>query len=269
MKRNPGTSLLFPYAAVFVAFLYGPILLLPIFSFNDGIHMMFPLEGFTARWYVDVLGNESLLRALWNSVRVGASAAIVSTVVGLLAAKALVRYQVPGKRLATGVMLLPLVVPSITLGIGLLLILQLALELPLSLWTIAAGHILVCMPFSTVVLMSRLEGFERSLEEASFDLGENAWGTFWRITLPLCWRGIVASLLLSFTVSFDEFVMAYFLSGTDVTLPIYIWGQLRFPAKLPSVLAIGSLILAASCFLVVLAGLLQDRGVAPLKPEEG
>ena len=99
----------------------------------------------------------------------------------------------------------------------------------------------VMLPFAITVLMSRFDGFDKSLEEASLDLGENGWMTFWRITFPLALPGIISSLLLTFIVSFDEFLIAYFLAGNEATLPIYIWGQLRFPYKLPAVLALGGL----------------------------
>ena len=132
--------------------------------------------------------------------------------------------------------------------------------LPLSLYGVAIGHILICMPFAITVLMSRLEGFDRSLEEASLDLGETAWMTFWRVIFPLMLPGIVASLLLCFIVSFDEFLIAYFLAGTDATLPIYIWGQLRFPSQLPKVLALGAAILFVTAGLVFLAEWLRSIG---------
>jgi spermidine/putrescine transport system permease protein len=109
--------------------------------------------------------------------------------------------------------------------------------------------------------MSRLEGFDKSLEEASLDLGETGWTTFWRVTFPLALPGIVSSLLLTFIVSFDEFLIAYFLAGNDATLPIYIWSQLRFPYKLPSVLALGAAILVASAVLVVFAEWIRSRGL--------
>ena len=112
---------------------------------------------------------------------------------------------------------------------------------------------MICVPFAITVLMSRMEGFDKSLEEASLDLGETGWMTFWRVTFPLVLPGVISSLLLSFMVSFDDFLIAYFLAGTDVTLPLYIWGQLRFPYKLPVVLALGAMILVASGALVVLA----------------
>ena len=105
-----------------------------------------------------------------------------------------------------------------------------------------------------------MEGFDKSLEEASMDLGENAFGTFWRITLPLLLPGIVASLLLSFVISFDEFILAFFLSSSDQTLPIYMWSQLRFPKKLPHVLALGAIIIVATSFIVMLSYWFRNIG---------
>ncbi len=163
---------------------------------------------------------------------------------------------------------LPLFIPDIVLGISLLLLMNF-IALPLSLFSVLAGHVLICVPFAITVLVSRLEGFDRSLEEASLDLGETGWMTFWRVTFPLVLPGIVSSLLLTFLVSFDEFLIAYFLAGTDATLPIYIWGQLRFPYKLPMVLALGALILMATTALVVLAEWLRGRGLAHEKRRVG
>jgi spermidine/putrescine transport system permease protein len=123
------------------------------------------------------------------------------------------------------------------------------------------GHLLICAPFSLAVLVARFEGFDPNLEEASADLGEDRWMTFWRVTFPLMLPGIIASLLLTFITSFDEFLVAYFLSGTQATLPVYIWSQLRFPARLPMVLALGTIILCVSVVLVVLAEKLRNQGV--------
>jgi spermidine/putrescine transport system permease protein len=109
--------------------------------------------------------------------------------------------------------------------------------------------------------MSRMERFDTNLEEASLDLGENGWMTFWRVTFPLVLPGIISSLLLTFMVSFDDFLIAYFLAGTQMTLPIFIWAQLRFPYKLPVVLALGALILVVSCVLVVFAEWVRSLGV--------
>jgi spermidine/putrescine transport system permease protein len=154
------------------------------------------------------------------------------------------------------------VIPSIILGIALLTLVIKVLGIEPSLYTIGAAHVLICVPFAMLVMISRLEGFDKSLEEASLDLGEGAWMTFWRVTLPLAVPGIVASVLLCFTTSFDEFLLAFFLSGNEATLPIYIWGQLRLPTQLPNVLALGSCILAASFVLVFLSERLRRRGLA-------
>ena len=152
----------------------------------------------------------------------------------------------------------PLVLPEIIVAVSLLLVL-LQLGLSLSLFTVVLGHVLICIPYSVTVLISGFEGFDRSLEEASADLGETAFGTFRRVTLPMVAPAIISSLLVSFTISLDEFIMAFFLTGTDATLPVYIWGQLRFAAKLPSVLALGSLLLVGSFVLLTVAEILRRR----------
>ena len=258
MSRRP--SLLLLYAILFMAFLYGPVMLMPVFSLNDSTFATFPLKGFTLRHYAGMMQNTGMLVSLWNSVMVGSIVSVVSTAVALPAAIALSRYRLPGGGAIISMMMLPLVVPSIVFGVALLVILVRILGVPLTLWTIGAGHLLVCIPFALTVLMSRLEGFDRSLEEASRDLGEGAWMTFWRVTLPLAMPGVISSLLLCFIVSFDEFVLAFFLSGTETTLPVFLFGQLRFPNRLPNSLALGSLILVVSTILVIAAQAIRRRG---------
>jgi spermidine/putrescine transport system permease protein len=257
MRKSRG---LLVYAVLYLAFLYVPVLFLPLFSFNNSVFIAFPLSGFTTQWYREMAGDTAMLRALGNSLEVGAVTAAISTLLGLLAAKALTRYRVPGGAAILALTSLPLFIPDIVLGISLLILLT-AVGMPLSLLSVIAGHCLICVPFAITVLMSRFEGFDKSLEEASLDLGENGWMTFWRLTFPLALPGIVSSALLTFVVSFDEFLIAYFLAGDEATLPIYIWGQLRFPYKLPSVLALGALILVASAALVVLAEWVRSHGL--------
>jgi spermidine/putrescine transport system permease protein len=247
------------YACGYLAFLYLPVLVLPLFSFNNSAFIAFPLSGFTTRWYAG-LADGALQHALINSLKVGIATALISTLLGLTAARAVTRYRLRGRNAALGVISLPLFIPDIVLGVSLLLMLG-TLQLPLSLASVVMGHLLICVPFSLTVLIARFEGFDRNLEEASADLGEDGWMTFWRVTLPLMLPGIVASLLLTFITSFDEFLVAYFLSGTEATLPVYIWSQLRFPAKLPMVLALGTIILGVSVVLVVLAEKLRNLGV--------
>lgn len=237
------------YAILFLAFLYIPVLLLPLFSFNASIYVAFPIEEWTLGWYVEMFNNEPMFAALMNSVKVGIVASIFATFLGIFGAKAVTRYRMPGQGPIVAVIMAPLVIPGVILGVALLILVN-GVGLNLSLYTVALGHILICVPFSMATLMSRFEGFDKSMEEASADLGENAWWTFWRVTLPMVFPGILASLLLCFTISFDEFILAYFLGGTDPTLPLFMWNQLRFPNRLPMVLSMGALILLVSFFVV-------------------
>lgn len=246
------------YAGLYVIFLYLPILLLPIFSVNASPIPQFPLTGITTKWYRDLPKTPALIDAAWNSLIVGVAAAVISTVLGICAARAVTRYRFPGRRPIQGLIMAPLVLPEIIIAISMLLIL-LSLGLSLSLFTVVLGHVLICIPYSITVLVSGFEGFDRSLEEASADLGETAFGTFRRVTLPMVAPAIISSLLVSFTISLDEFIMAFFLAGTETTLPIYIWGQLRFAAKLPGVLALGTLMLAASILMLTFAEVLRRR----------
>ncbi len=247
------------YAVFYLAFIYGPVLFLPLFSLNDSTFISFPLKEFTFKWYVEAFQSERLMASLFNSVKVGVPVAIISTILGTLAAKAITRYRMPGKTPMMSFLMAPLVVPGIIVGIALLIIIN-RVGIDLSLWTIGIAHLPACTAFSLWIMISRLEGFDRSLEEASLNLGENAWMTFWRVTFPLILPGVIASLLLTFTISFDEFILAFFLAGNEPTLPIFMWSQLRFPAQLPPVLALGSLILIASFVLVYFAEWFRRRG---------
>lgn len=259
-KTGQGGKGLLGYAIFYLAFLYIPVMFLPLFSFNDSAFIAFPLAGFTTRWYTQLFGDPAVREALVNSLKVGAAAALISTMIGIPTAKALTRYRVPGGAAVLGFVNIPLFIPEIVLGISLLILLN-AVNIPPSLLTVVVGHIVFCIPFAITVLMSRMDGFDSSLEEASLDLGESAWMTFWRVTFPLVLPGIVSSLLLTFMVSFDDFLVAYFLAGTDTTLPIYIWGSLRFPSQLPKVLALGAMILMVSTILVVVAEWIRSLGV--------
>ena len=164
--------------------------------------------------------------------------------------------------------MMPFLIPEIILAVSLLII-WLALGFKLGLVPVTLGHILFCTPFAMLILIARIEGFDFSLEEASRDLGENAWGTFFRVSLPLYLPGIIASLLLSFIISFDEFVLAFFLTGSDATLPMYMWAQMRFVQKLPHVLALGALIIVFTTLIVLLAFWLRNLGQGKKKAEFG
>ncbi|RWG67576.1 ABC transporter permease [Mesorhizobium sp.] len=256
-------SWLSSYAALYILFLYLPVIFLPIFSINTAATPKFPLSGVTLHWYQDLPRTPALIDATWNSLVVGASAAILSTVFGILAARSITRYRYPGRRTVNGLIMAPLVLPEVIVAISMLLV-MLQLGLSLSLFTVVLGHVLVCIPYSMTVLTSGFEGFDRSLEEASADLG-----AFRRVTLPMVAPAIISSLLVCFTISLDEFIIAFFLTGTEATLPIYIWGQLRFAAKLPGVLALGTLLLAASFVLMTVAEILRRRAARRTQNERG
>ena len=254
------------YAILFVAFLYGPVLLIPVFSLNDGTFATFPLKGLTLRHYGQMAANTSMIVAFQNSLKIALSVAVLSTVLAMPASIALTRFRLPGSGPIMGFMMLPLVIPSVVIAVALLVIILKVFGIQLSLWTLAAGHVLICLPFCMSVLMARMEGFDPNLEEASCDLGCTPWQTFWRLTFPLAIPGVISSLLMGFLISFDEFVIAFFLTGTENTLPVYLFSQLRFPNKLPGVLALGSLILVGSAILVVAAEIIRKRGAASSNP---
>ena len=257
MTRN--LSWLAVYAAIFLAFLYAPIVLLPIFAFNDSKIVAFPLQGFTLDWFVVLLGLDQLHIALRNSLIVAVVTSVVSTILGICGARAVARYKFPAKKGIMGLIMVPLVLPEIIVGVSLLVVI-LQMGMALSLWSIVLGHVLICTPFSIVILTTAFTNLDRSLEEAAFDLGETRWSTFRLISLPLVMPGVISSLLITFTISLDEFIIAFFLAGTETTLPVYIWGQLRFPGKLPSIMALGTVMLAVSLILLIAAGYFRRRG---------
>lgn len=256
------------YAVLFLVFLYAPTILLPLFSFNDNTFAIFPLKAFTFKHYDAMFTNVSMLGALANSLVVGTISAVAATAIGIPLSIGLARRLLPGANALLATVMLPLVVPSIIFAVAFLVILVRILKVDLSLWSITIAHVFLCLPFSVLVLMSRLDGLDRSLEEASRDLGETALGTFRRVTLPLILPAVISSLLLCFITSFDEFVLAFFLSGTQPTLPVFLYGQLRFPNKLPPMLALGSVILIVSTLLVILSEVIRRRGPAGLKAED-
>jgi len=255
MTRPSGLAI---YAFSYLAFLYLPVLFLPLFSFNDGTIVAFPIKGWTLEWYRQLGGQETLIQALVNSLGVGLTAALVSTSMGLFAARAYVRYRFRGSEASEGLVMLPLVIPGIIVASS-MLVLFISIGIKPSLTAVILGHTFLALPFSVSIMKSAFDDFDPSLEEAAFDLGSGVIETFRRVTLPIVSPGIIASLLVTFTVSFDEFVLAFFLSGNQPTLPVYIWSQIRFPAKLPNTLALGSLLLLASVALLVVAEYFRRR----------
>lgn len=257
------------YTILYLVFLYLPVLLLPIFSFNDSIYVALPMKGLTLQWWQEMIAQTGMHEALINSLIVAVPVAGVSTGLALTAVLALSgRQRLPGAPLVTGLFTLPLVIPYIILGIALLILFNRS-GIGLSLFSVGFGHVIICTPFALFVLLSRFEGLDPSLGEAALDLGETPWMAFWRVTFPIVLPGVIASLLLTFTISFDEFLLAFFLTGNDSTLPLYIFSQLRFPAKLPAVLALGSAVLVATFALVILAERLRRTGYGATAREGG
>lgn len=247
------------YSVLVLVYLYAPILILLAFSFNNSIFIAFPFKGLTFKWYESIANNAQLHQALLNSLFVGAVAALTSTILATLAAKAVTRYAVPGANAIVSLVSLPMIMPEVILGIA-LLVLLISIDIKLSLVSIIVGHIIICTPYALVTMISRFQGYDPSYEEASLDLGETALSTFWRVTLPLVWPGVVSSLLLTFLISFDDFVVTFFVTGTDQTLPMFMWSQLRFSDRLPGMLALGSLIIVASTVLLIISEWLRRRG---------
>lgn len=249
------------YAIGYLVFLYAPVALLPIFAFNDSTTIAFPLSGFTTRWFVGLTGIPALHDAVLNSLMIAVSTAILATCLGTFAARASARFAFPAKRGILGLIMLPLVLPEIIIAVALLVVL-LQLGINLGAWTVILGHVLLCTPFSIAILNAAFLALDESMEEAALDLGETRWSTFRLITLPLVMPGIISSLLISFTISLDEFIIAFFLTGNEPTLPVYLWSQLRFPQKIPIVMALGTILLALSLMLLTSAEYFRRRGAA-------
>ncbi|UWQ17046.1 ABC transporter permease [Jannaschia sp. M317] len=250
------------YVLAFLVFLYAPILLLPVFAFNDSTVIAFPLNGFTTKWFDELWSNAELHAALLNSLFVATVSAVLSVVLGLAAARANVRYRFPGKAAAMGLIMLPLVLPEIIVAVSLLVVAVKVFGLGLSLWTVVAAHVLICTPFAIAILNASFQSLDPSLEEAAVDLGCTRPETFRLITLPLVMPGIVAALLICFTISLDEFIIAFFLTGSDPTLPVYIWSLLRFPRLIPVVMALGTILMLVSITILILAEWNRRRGLA-------
>lgn len=256
------------YALVYLAFLYAPVVLLPLFAFNASTIIAFPLEGFTTEWFRELRHVEALHGAVRNSLFIAAITAVLATGVGILTARAAAKYRFPLKGGIMGLIMLPLVLPEIIVAVALLVVVVQLLGWPLSAWTVIAAHTLICIPFSVAILNGSFQNMDSSLEEAAIDLGETRFSTFRLITLPLILPGVIASLVISFTISLDEFIIAFFLTGSEPTLPVYIWGLLRFPQRLPVVMALGTILVALSVALLILAEVMRRRGAARAGKED-
>jgi spermidine/putrescine transport system permease protein len=269
MRRRDLFSPGFLYYLLLALFLYLPIVLLLIFSFNDSATLTFPLSGFTLRWYQELMEADALLTSLRNSLVVGILSSLVATALGTMAAIGIMRFNFPGRKTFLAISAIPLVIPSVVIGVALLILFRQLFQVDLSLWTVGLSHVVINIPIVMLIVAARLAGFEDNLEEAAMDLGAGYWETLFRVTLPISLPALVAAFLTAFTTSFDEYAMSVFLVGTDSTLPVYMYSQLRFPRRLPLIVALGALIMIGSIIIIFVAERLRRVGQdAPLTQDD-
>lgn len=249
------------YAILYLVFLFAPIILLPLFAFNEGKIIAFPLTGFSTQWFEALWNRPALHDAVGNSLLIAVSTAIIATIFGIFAARGGALADYPFKGGMIGFIMLPLVLPEIILAVALLVIITKVLGISPSLFTIVLAHVLICTPYATAILNGAFANLDKSFEEAAMDLGENRWGAFRLVTLPLVMPGIVSALLISFIISLDEFIISFFLSGNVTTLPVYIYGLRRQSDELPIIMALGTILVTLSIILLVVAEIFRQRGM--------
>jgi spermidine/putrescine transport system permease protein len=242
--------------AAFV-FLYAPIIVLIIFSFNSA-RTGATWQGFTLQWYERMFNNPRILDAAWRSIVVAVLSTAGAVVIGTLLALAMERYKFRGQGLWDALLYMPVIIPEVVAGISLLLFFA-AASIERGLFTLVVAHIAFSMPFVFLTVRARLADFDLSVEEAAQDLGANEWTTFWRITVPLLMPGIISGALLAFTLSIDDFVISFFVNGKGwTTLPIYIWTSIKRGIT-PEINAISAVLLLFSIVLVVVSQVIQRR----------
>ena len=251
LSRN-GARVLRGFFALVVVFLYAPILILVLFSFNDSDFPSFPLSGFTLRWYRQFIENGDLRASLWTSAIIAALTSIGAVILGVLSSIALARRFFRGKPVVSALLLSPLVIPYLVFGIALLLLFH-QIGISRGIPTVVIGHIVITLPYTILVLVPRLSQIDVNLEEAAYDLGAGPFETFRWIVLPLILPAVVSAWLIAFTTSFDEYAVASFVVGDRATFPIYLYGALRFPSRLPQVIAVAVVVMIVSLIVVVSA----------------
>ncbi|WP_075654398.1 ABC transporter permease [Pseudochrobactrum sp. B5] len=249
------------------AFLYLPIVLLVIYSFNES-RLVTVWSGFSIKWYVELFKNQGLKDAAWVTLRVGVLSATIATVLGTLGALALTRYtRFRGRTLFSGMIYAPLVMPEVITGLSLLL-LFVAVGFDRGFWTVTLAHITFAMCFVAVVVQSRLVSFDRSLEEAAMDLGAPPVTTFMKITLPIILPAVVSGWMLAFTLSLDDLVIASFTSGPGATtLPMKIYSQVRLGVT-PEINAVCTLLIGLVATCVIIASVVNKRRVVQRQRDE-
>lgn len=236
-------------------FLYAPIIILVVFSFEKGTFSSLPWSGFTTQWYVQMAGDSRLISSTLNSLYVAVVVTSVATILGTLGAIALVRGNFRAKGLYRAIVIAPMTIPGLILGIALLLWFN-YLGINTSLRTVMIGQLVFVTPFVVITVSARLRGFDPELEEAARDLGASKWQTYRRVTLPILMPGIVSGALFAFTLSFDDFLIAFFTSGVENTLPIYIWSKIQHGTD-PVINAISTMVLLVSILLIVASELIR------------
>jgi len=237
-------------------FLYAPLFVMMLFSFNDS-NSIIVWKGFTTRWYAAAANNDELREAFLNSLIIAFSTTILATAIGAMLAIALWRFRFLGKTALEAINGLPIVIPEISLGVAMMIFFNRIswpdLEWPFNLIPIIISHVAFCFPFVVLVVRARLVGFDRSLEEAAFDLGANTWQVFRDVLLPYLKPSLIAGGLLAFTLSLDDFVITYFTSDVgSTTLPVKVYSQLRFRVK-PDTNAAFTLLIFITVSVAVLA----------------
>ena len=264
MPKTWRSHVLCAYAMAILAFLYLPLLILALYSFNESrINAVW--SGFTLDWYLSLFKNRRVLEALTNSLIVAFASTIVSTVLGTTAAIALNKYQYKYKNVINGLLYLPILIPEIVMGLSLLVLFSQA-HIPLGKTSLILAHITFCVSFVVITVNARLEGMRPELKQAAMDLYATPFQTFRYVTLPLAMPGIVAGALMAFTLSIDDFIISFFVAGPNsTTLPLYIYAMVKRGIS-PEINALSTLLMLATIVLVVLAQVLQPQHVS--KKEE-
>ena len=240
------------YAVLGYVFLFAPIVVLIIFSFNDS-RRNFQWRGFTLEWYPTLLGNDQLLDALFVTLRIALVAVVVSTVLGTLLGLALARLRFRARGAAETLLLVPMVTPEIVMGLSLLIFFYQLFGSRGSFTQLAVAHVTFCISYVAVVVRARAAGMDPRLEEAARDLGASALGAFRYVTLPLIFPAVMSGALLAFALSFDDYVVSTFNAGVgSSTLPLYIYGKVKFGVT-PEINAISTIIVAVTAIAVLAA----------------
>jgi spermidine/putrescine transport system permease protein len=262
MSRN-GKRLLVLFFAGFLVFLYLPTILLLIFSFNDSTVVAFPLTGFTTGFYEAAWRDPEIRGSLVASLEVAAGTAVVATAIALLVSFALARKSLRFKSGVSALVLLPLVVPTVVLGVSLLVLFRPSdpiIPIPLGLWAVLIGHIVIALPFCVLLLLPRIASIDKRLEEAAHDLGASGPTTFRRVILPLIVPALLASLIVAFVVSIDEVVVASFLVQDQATYPVYLYSGLRLSGRVSLLMPVATVMIVASTILILAAELIRRYG---------